>query len=46
MATVLVVANETLGGRQLIEAVKARAAKGDAEFVVDRAAEPAASPAT
>jgi len=34
MATVLVVANETLGGRKLIEAVKARAQKGDATFVV------------
>ncbi len=34
MATVLVVANETLGGRKLIEAVMARAEKGDATFVV------------
>jgi hypothetical protein len=34
MATVLVVANETLGGRKLVEAVKARAEKGDATFVV------------
>jgi hypothetical protein len=34
MATVLVVANETLGGRKLVEAVKARAERGDATFVV------------
>ena len=34
MATVLVVANETLGGRKLVDAVKARAEKGDARFVV------------
>jgi hypothetical protein len=32
--TILVVANETLGGRQLIEAVRARAAKGDVRFVL------------
>lgn len=34
MATVLVVANETLGGKRLIDAVRARAAQGDATFVV------------
>jgi hypothetical protein len=34
MSTILVVANETLGGRPLIEAVRARAAKGDAKFVL------------
>ncbi len=34
MAKVLVVANETLGGRRLVDAVRARAPKGDAEFVV------------
>jgi hypothetical protein len=34
MATVLVVANETLGGRRLIDAVRARAERGDARFVV------------
>jgi hypothetical protein len=34
MATVLVVANETLGGKRLIDAVRARAAQGDASFVV------------
>jgi len=34
MANVLVVANDTHGGRSLIEAIKARAAKGDASFVV------------
>lgn len=32
MANVLVVANETIGGRKLLEAVRARAAKGDAKF--------------
>ena len=32
MANVLVVANETIGGRKLLEAVRARAAKGDAQF--------------
>jgi hypothetical protein len=34
MANVLVVANDTHGGRSLIEAIKARAAAGDARFVV------------
>jgi hypothetical protein len=34
MSTVLVVANETLGGRSLIEAVRARVAKGDTRFVL------------
>jgi hypothetical protein len=34
MDTILVVANETLGGRQLIEAVRTRAAKGDVRFVL------------
>lgn len=34
MANVLVVANDTHGGHSLIEAIKARAAKGDARFVV------------
>jgi len=34
MANVLVVANDTHGGRSLIEAIKARAAAGDAQFVV------------
>jgi hypothetical protein len=34
MATVLVVANETVGGEALIEAVRRRAERGDAEFVV------------
>lgn len=34
MANVLVVANDTHGGRKLIEAIQARAAKGDASFVV------------
>ncbi len=34
MRTVLVVANETLGGRELVEAVRARAAKGDVRFVL------------
>jgi len=32
--TVLVVANETLGGRELIEAVRERAAEGDVRFVL------------
>jgi hypothetical protein len=32
--TILVVANETLGGRQLIEAVRSRAAKRDVRFVL------------
>src|SRR5580704_5923592 len=34
MKTVLVVANETLGGRALIDAVNARAADGDVRFVL------------
>jgi hypothetical protein len=34
MHTVLVVANETLGGRSLIEAVRLRKEKGDARFVL------------
>jgi hypothetical protein len=34
MANVLVVANDTHGGRRLIEAIQARAAAGDADFVV------------
>lgn len=34
MKTVLVVANETLGGRSLLEAIGARAAKGDVRFVL------------
>jgi hypothetical protein len=34
MANVLVVANDTHGGRSLIEAIKTRAAAGDAQFVV------------
>jgi hypothetical protein len=34
MANVLVVANETLGGKRLIDAVRARAERGDADFVV------------
>jgi hypothetical protein len=34
VSTILVVANETLGGRPLIDAVRARAAKGDARFVL------------
>lgn len=34
MKTVLVVANETLGGRSLLEAIRARAAKGDVRFVL------------
>jgi hypothetical protein len=32
--TILVVANETLGGRQLIDAVRSRVAKGDVRFVL------------
>ena len=32
--TILVVANETLGGRRLIETVRARAAEGDSRFVL------------
>jgi len=34
VSTVLVVANETLGGRPLLEAVRARAAQGDVRFVL------------
>lgn len=34
MANVLVVANDTQGGRSLIEAIKARVATGNAQFVV------------
>ena len=34
MKTVLVVANETLGGRSLLDAVRSRAAEGDARFVI------------
>jgi hypothetical protein len=34
MNTVLVVANETLGGRALVEAVRSRAAKGDVRFIL------------
>ena len=34
MRTVLVVANETLGGRPLLEAVRARASEGDTRFVL------------
>jgi hypothetical protein len=34
VTTVLVVANETLGGRELIEAVRAKAAEGDVRFVL------------
>jgi hypothetical protein len=34
MKTILVVANETLGGRPLIEAVRKRAADGDVRFVL------------
>ena len=34
MRTVLVVANETLGGRSLLEAIRARAAKGGVRFVL------------
>lgn len=34
MANVLVVANDTHGGRNLIEAIRSRAAAGDASFVV------------
>jgi hypothetical protein len=32
--TILVVANETLGGRSLLDAVRARAAEGDVRFVI------------
>jgi hypothetical protein len=34
LRTVLVVANETLGGRSLVEAVRTRAAEGDVRFVL------------
>jgi hypothetical protein len=34
LRTILVVANETLGGRTLVEAVRARAAQGDVRFVI------------
>ncbi|MGB0095745.1 MAG: hypothetical protein WBP81_24790 [Solirubrobacteraceae bacterium] len=34
MRTILVVANETLGGRSLIEAVRRRVAEGDSRFVL------------
>ena len=34
MKTILVVANETLGGRELVEAVQGRAAEGDVRFVL------------
>ena len=34
MKTILVVANETLGGRTLIDAVRKRAAAGDVRFVL------------
>ena len=34
MKTVLVVANETLGGRELVDAVRERAAQGDVRFVL------------
>ncbi len=34
MKTILVVANETLGGRSLIEAVRTRVAEGDSRFVL------------
>ena len=34
MKTILVVANETLGGSSLLEAVRARAAKGEVRFVI------------
>ena len=34
MKTILVVANETLGGRSLLDAVRARAAEGDVRFVI------------
>ncbi len=34
MSTILVVANETLGGRSLIEAVRQRSAAGDVRFVL------------
>ena len=34
MKTILVVANETLGGRSLIEAVRGRVAHGETRFVL------------
>jgi hypothetical protein len=34
MKTILVVANETLGGKALLDAVRSRAAEGDARFVI------------
>jgi hypothetical protein len=34
MKTILVIANETIGGRPLVDAVKARAAEGDMRFVL------------
>jgi hypothetical protein len=34
MKTILVVANETLGGRSLLDAVRSRAAEGDVRFVI------------
>jgi hypothetical protein len=34
MAKVLIIANETVGGRQLVDAVRARAQGGDTEFVL------------
>ena len=34
MKTILVVANETLGGRALVEKIRARAAEGDVRFVL------------
>ena len=34
MKTILVVANETLGGRALVDAVRQRMAKGDVRFVL------------
>ena len=34
MTTILVVANETLGGRALLDAVRSRAAEGDVRFVL------------
>src|SRR5947199_2589592 len=34
MKTVLVVANETIGGQKLVDAIRSRAAEGDARFVL------------
>ena len=34
MRTVLIVANETIGGQKLVDAVRARAAEGDVRFVL------------